>query len=92
MYQAGKAAQVAAETNNHKVSLLGLCETRWTQSGQVRLSTGETILYSGHEGEDSPHTEGVALMLTKKAQQALVSWEAVSSRIITTKFRTKEEQ
>ena len=75
--------------NNYQVSMLGLREIRWIQSGQVRLSTRETILYSGHEEEDVLRTEGVALMLTKEAQQALISWEAVSSRITTAKFRTK---
>ena len=29
------------------MTVLGLCETRWTQSGQVRLKTGETVLNSG---------------------------------------------
>lgn len=75
--------------NNYKVSLLGLCETKWTQLGQPRLSSGETILYSGHEEEDGSHTEGVAPMLGKEAQRALQIWEAVSSRIIAAKFRTK---
>ena len=85
-----------------KIFLFGLCETRWTQSGQVRLSTGETILYSGHEEEDvpppphlptapppTPHAEGIVSMFTNEAQRAPTSWEAVSSRIITAKFRTK---
>ena len=40
IYEAGKAVQVAAEMINYKVSVLGLFETRWTQSGHVRLSTG----------------------------------------------------
>ena len=40
-------------------TLLGLCETRWTQSGQLRLTTGEIILYSGHEEDDAPHSEGL---------------------------------
>ena len=44
MYKAGKAAQVAAEVNNYRISLLGLCETRWTQSGQMGLSSEGTIL------------------------------------------------
>ena len=49
MYEAAKAAHVAAETKNYMVSLLGLCETRQTQPGQVRLSSRVTILHSGHE-------------------------------------------
>ena len=88
MYEAGKAAQVASEMRTYNIALLGLCETRWTQAGQLRLATGETILYSGHEDE-TPHTEGVALMLNKETHKTLISWEAVNSRIITAKFKTK---
>ena len=95
MYEAGKAAQVAAEMNSYKVSLLGLCDSSWTQSGQMRPSAGD-------EEEDAPPppslktpppppplAEGIALMLTNEEQPALISWEAVSSRIDTAKFRTK---
>ena len=78
-----------AEMNNSNVSLLTLCETRWTQSGQVRLSSGETILYSDREEEDAHHTEGVVQILTKEAQRPHISLQAVSSRIITAKFRAK---
>ena len=42
-YEVGKAVQMAAQMNNYKISLLDLCDTRWTQTGQVRLSTGETL-------------------------------------------------
>ena len=56
MYEAGKTAQVAAEMRRFNLALLGLCETRWTQSGQLRLTTGEIILYSGHEEDDAPHS------------------------------------
>ena len=91
MFEAGKAAQVAKEMERYKVSLLGLCETRWNQSGQLQLLSGQTVLYSGHEDEGAPHTEGVAIMLAKETQRALISWEAVSSRIITAKFATKKK-
>ena len=45
MYEAGKAAQVAAEMRNYDIALIGLSETRWLQAGEVRLQTGEMILY-----------------------------------------------
>ena len=48
-------------------------------------------MYSGHTEDGAPHTEGVALMLAPEAQQALVGWEPVNSRIITVKFTTKKE-
>ena len=86
MYETGKTAQVAREMKRYKIGVLGLSETRWLQSGQLRLSSGEQLLYSG-----APHTEGVALMLAPEAHAALIGWEPISSRIITAKFTTKKK-
>ena len=78
--------------NRYHLSILGLCETRWTQSGKRRLATGEVILYSGHEEEDAAHTEGVALMLGKEAQKALLGWEARGQRLMTASFKTSQKK
>lgn len=59
------------------------------QNGQTGLQSVEMIIYSGHPEEDAIHTEGVAFMMDKKAQRALISWEPVSSRIITARFNTR---
>jgi len=48
MFESGKTAQVAREMHNYNLVVLGLCETRWKQSGQLRLTTGGMVLYSGH--------------------------------------------
>ena len=53
--------------------------------------SGEILLYSGDEEENSPHTEGIALMLSQSAQRALIGWEAHGPRIITASFRTTKE-
>lgn len=50
------------------------------------------ILFSGHEEEDSPHTEGVSLMLSGSAQKALTGWESHGPRIIRAVFRTKQKK
>ena len=76
---------------NYKIGVLGLSETRWLQSGQLRLSSGEQLLYSGHTEDGAPHTEGVALMLAPEAHAALIGWEPVNSRIITAKFTAKKK-
>ena len=91
MYETGKTVQVAREMERYKIRVLGLCEIRWIQSGQLRLSSGEQLLYSGHIEEIAPHTEGVALMLAPEAHAALIGWEPVNSRIITAKFTTKKK-
>nr|KAG5710144.1 hypothetical protein BaRGS_006663 [Batillaria attramentaria] len=76
---------------NYKIGVLGLSETSWLQTGQLRFSSGEQLLYSGHTEDGAPHTEGVALMLAPEAQRALIGWEPVNSRIITAKFITKKK-
>ena len=91
MYETGKINQVAREMKRYKIRVLGLSETRWLQSGQLRLSSGEQLLYSGHIEEGAPHTEGVALMLAPEAHAALIGWEPVNSCIITVKFTTKKK-
>ena len=63
-----------------------------TQSGQKILMSGELLIYSGHEDDYAPHTEGVALMLSRAAQRALIEWEAHGPRIITASFRKKKKK
>ena len=92
MYTAGKADNIAREMSRYKLHILGISETRWLEAGQVKLNTGELILYSGHQMDGAPHTEGVAIMLSKEAQKALVGWEPLNSRIITAKFLTSKRR
>ena len=68
MYEAGRTIQVTREMKNYKIGVLGLSETRWIQTGQLRLSSGEQLLYSGHTEDGAPHTEGMAFMLAPQAQ------------------------
>ncbi|VDO59432.1 unnamed protein product [Schistosoma margrebowiei] len=49
------------------------------------------LLYSGHVKENAPHTQGVALMMSELARNALVGRESHGSRIIKVSFKTKKE-
>ena len=89
LYAACKTAQVASEIRNYNITMLGLSETRWTESGQMRLTTREMVFYSGLEEINAPHTKGVPFMLSQEAQQALITWEAAGPWIIIPSFRTK---
>ncbi|VDO67053.1 unnamed protein product [Schistosoma margrebowiei] len=91
MWETGKTSQIATEMRRYNLVVLGITETHWTQAGQQRLHTGEMLLYSGREEEDAPHTQGVALMLSKVARNALVGWESHGPRIIKTSFKAKKE-
>ena len=92
MYETGKTFQVAVEMRAYNLALLGISETRWIQSGRTKLNSGEPLLYSGHEDVDSAHTKGVALMLSKAAQNSLIGWAAHGPRIIAASFHTKERR
>ncbi|VDP55756.1 unnamed protein product [Schistosoma curassoni] len=87
----GKTSQIATGMRRYNLAVLGISETYWTQAGQKRLATGEMLLYTGHEEENTPHTQGVALMLFKVARNALVGWKSHGSRIIKASFKTKKE-
>ena len=76
----------------YRISVLGLCETRWLQTGEVKLASGESILYSGHPDEKEPHQVRVALMLSREAQRALINWEPINSRIIRARFHTTQKR
>jgi exonuclease III len=78
--------------NNYSLNILGICESQWTGSGKKRLVSGETLLFSGHEEEDAPHTQGVALMLSKTAERALIGWKAHGLRIMAASFKTKKRR
>ena len=86
MYQAGKTAQVAAEMRRYKLHVLGISEVRWLSAGQLTLDTGEELLYSG-KAERSTH-EGVGILISKETKNSLLEWDAVSSRIITARFKS----
>ena len=92
MYQTGKSVEVAREFKSYQMDILGITETRWIGSGQIRLRTGETVLYSGHEEENADHTQGVGFMLSARAAKALISWEPAGSRIIPASFRTNKKK
>lgn len=54
----------------------------------VQTTTRELFLYSGHEEENSAHTHGVALMLSKTANCAMIGWEAHGPGVIKASFKT----
>ena len=86
MYAQGKTSMIAMQMRRYNISVLGIAETRWAQTGQFRLATGELIFYSGHTYDGAAHTEGLRFMLSKQPEKALVSWEPISSRLITAVF------
>ena len=64
-------------------------ETRWTGTGKVILTSGETVHYSGLAGDDASHEKGVAVTLLKEAAKSLKEWESISGHVISARFESK---
>ncbi|VDP42339.1 unnamed protein product [Schistosoma margrebowiei] len=91
MWETGRVFRIAAEMRRYNLKVLEISETNWTQVRQQRLTSGELLLYSGHDEENAPHIQEVELMLSKQAQNALIGWESDGPRIIKASFKTKKE-
>lgn len=87
MFQAGKLAQVAKESDAYNIDILGISEARWTGTGKRRLDSGHTLLYSGRT--DGQHREGVALLMSKEAAKALMEWNPVNERLLVARFHSR---
>ncbi|VDP23784.1 unnamed protein product [Schistosoma margrebowiei] len=72
MWKSGRVFQIAADMRKYDLEVLEISETYWTQVEQQRLVSEETLLYSGKEEENAPHTQAVASILSKQAQNALI--------------------
>ncbi|XP_014774934.1 uncharacterized protein LOC106872445 [Octopus bimaculoides] len=81
-FQAGRMDQALKEMKAYCLDVMGAREIRWTGQGQFHCN-GINVLCSGHE--DQP-IHGVGIILSKEASQALIGWEPVINRLITTKL------
>jgi Reverse transcriptase (RNA-dependent DNA polymerase)/Endonuclease-reverse transcriptase len=85
LHQEGRTELFMHEITRYKWDIIGLAETHWTGNG-TKTVEGHDIIYAGHA---SKHTGGVALLLSKKAQQAMINMQAISHRLIYARFQGK---
>ena len=91
VYEIGKSAQVAREMKNYRmgsrIGISSISEVRWTGFGKTKLSTGESIIFSGRD--DTQHREGLAIMMAREVEKTLLDWKPVNERIITARLFSK---
>ena len=85
LYQTGKLEILINQMESLKWDILGVSETHWTISGEFTFE-GHKILCSGN---DTVHRAGVALILKKDAQYALLGYNPISPRMVSARSRTK---
>ena len=84
LYSIVKSAQLAREMDKYEIDVMGISQCRWMGQGKVKMNTGESVFFSGRE--DNIHIHGVAIMMTKKAEKALLECKPISDRIIYGRF------
>ena len=71
---------------SYNLDILGISECRWTESGKLKLTSGESVIYSGRE--DGMHRSGVAIMMSKHEEASLMEWQPIN-RVIMARFYSK---
>ncbi|GFO45275.1 craniofacial development protein 2-like protein [Plakobranchus ocellatus] len=77
MKEMGKLHLLINEMEHQDVYILGICECRWKDNGHFDYN-GCKIIYSGGNGT----LNGVAIILDKSMKNSLISYNAVSDRIL----------
>lgn len=79
MYQAGKIHNAIKEMDRMNISILGISEMRWPDSGNINIENHK-VLYSGLT--TGTHEYGVGIILTEKMSKSIKNFIPISSRAI----------
>jgi len=82
LFQVGKLDNVIIEMDRMGLACLGLCEVRWTDSGDFKKND-KRVLYSG----GASHHRGVGLILNKNFSNSVISYWPKSDRIMFVKLK-----
>jgi len=85
LYQDGNLEILIKQMEKFQWEIFGVSETHWTDSGEFSKE-GFKILCSGN---DTVHRKGVAFILSKLAQKALLGYNPISPRLISSRFKTQ---
>lgn len=77
MYMTGKLHNIRQEMDRLGINILGISETRWPNSGQIK--TGDaTLFYSGNDSRN--HENGVGILLDSKTSLSVLNFIPISDR------------
>ena len=81
----GKLEVVKQEVTRVNIDILGISELKWTGMGEVN-SDDHYIYYSGQE---SLRRNGVAIIVNKRVQNAVLGCNLKNDRMISVRFHSK---
>ena len=81
---AGKLEQMTHAMSRYHWNIVGLCEMRWKNFGEMSTDDGHKVYFSGEEGK---HEYGVGFLVHKDVVGAVLGCQPVSSRLISIRLR-----
>ena len=81
----GKWEAVKQKMARVNIDILGISELKWTEMGEFN-SDDHYIYYCGQE---SLRRNGVAIMVNKRVQNAVLGWTLKNDRMISVRFQGK---
>ena len=76
--------ELTHEIQRYKWNILGLCEVRWKNRGEITTLEGHKFYYSGKEDK---HEQGVGFLVQKDIANTVMGCRPISSRLITIRLR-----
>ena len=81
---AGKLEQLTHAMRRYHWNIVGLCEMRWKNFGEMSTDDGHKVYFSG---EEDRHEYGVGFLVHKDVVDAVLGCQPVFSRLISIRLR-----
>ena len=82
----GSLEQLTYEMSKYNWNILGICEMRWKNFGEMNTEEGHKLLFSGKVDK---HEHGVGFLVHKDTVKSVMGCEPISSRLIKIRLRAK---
>ena len=82
--ECGAASLLVKELNRLGISIAGLQEARWPDSGEMMVD-GSRILWSGRG--DNQHMESIGLVLAGACTNSVLRWDPINERLLYARLR-----
>jgi len=80
----GKLEELVHEMDRYHWNIIGLCETRLKNMGEIAIDEGHKLYYSGREDK---HLEGVGFLVHRDILDTVMECRPISSRLMTIRIR-----
>ena len=81
---AGELQELAYKMDRYRLNILGLCEMRWKNFGEITTEEGNKVFF---RGKDDKHEHDIGFLVHKDIISTVMGCRQVSSRLITIRPR-----